>query len=99
MSNSSLETKALSPPLPPLLVLVVAIVLPGVGQVLNNTPLRGLLMLGFMLILGILTYRVASPDVSVIGQFSGGLFIYCVMVLDAYYWAKVRSEIFKNRGK
>jgi len=96
MSDIPSETKTLHPPLAPLLVLIVAIVLPGVGQVLNNAPLRGLLMLGFMLILGILTYRVASPDVSVIGQFAGGLFIYCAMVLDAYYWARYRTEIFKG---
>lgn len=88
----------LKPPLSPYLVLLVAIVLPGVGQALNNTPLRGLLMVLFMVILGLITYQVADPQVSVIGHFAGGLFIYAISVMDAYYWAKVRSALFHHGG-
>lgn len=73
-----------------LLVLLVAIILPGVGQVLNQSPMRGLTMVFFMLVLGGVTFNMASPGVSVIGQFAGGLFIYALSVMDAYLWAKVR---------
>ncbi|HDY84222.1 hypothetical protein LCGC14_0538990 [marine sediment metagenome] len=90
------ESKQRKAPLSPYLVLFIAIVLPGMGQVLNNTPLRGLIMLGFMLMLGVLTYQVASPEVSVIGKFAGGIFLYSIMIFDAYYWAKYRSLIFDN---
>ncbi|MFT7413643.1 MAG: hypothetical protein ACI9FO_000294 [Methylophagaceae bacterium] len=96
MTQVSEQLKQTKAPLSPYLVLLVAILLPGVGQVLNNTALRGLIMLGFMLMLGVLTYQVASPDVSVIGQFAGGIFIYSVMIFDAYYWAKYRSLVFNN---
>jgi energy-converting hydrogenase Eha subunit C len=90
------EVKQKKAPLSPYFVLLVAIVLPGMGQVLNNSPLRGLIMLGFMLMLGVITYQVANVDVSVIGKFAGGIFIYSIMIFDAYYWAKYRSLVFKN---
>ncbi len=79
----------------PYLVLCVAIILPGVGQVLNNAPMRGLTMVFFILVLGVVTFKLASPEVSVIGQFAGGIFIYALSVMDAYLWAKVRWQIFK----
>jgi hypothetical protein len=87
----------IKPPLSPYVVLLAALFLPGMGQVLNNTPLRGLLMIGFMVILGLITYQVADPQVSIVGRFAGGLFIYAISVMDAYYWAKVRRELFRHR--
>lgn len=79
-------------PLHPLLVLAVAIVLPGMGQVLNGSTSRGLMMLCFMLILGVVTYNLAAPGISIIGKFAGGIFIYAISVMDAYYWARFRTE-------
>ncbi len=87
---NKLFTLGLPAPLRPQLVLLVAIVLPGVGQVLNNTPWRGLMMLFFMLMLGVITYNLAAPGVSVVGRFAGGLFVYAISVMDAYYWARYR---------
>ena len=83
-------------PLSPYLILIIAIFLPGVGQVLNNTTKRGLLMLLFMVVLGYMTHQVASPNVSILGQYAGGLFVYAISVMDAYYWAKYRTEVFKR---
>ncbi len=76
----------------PYWVLLVAILLPGVGQVLNQTPLRGLTMVFFMLVLGVVSFNLAGPDISVIGQFAGGLFIYALSVMDAYLWARIRWQ-------
>ena len=84
------------PPLPPYLVLLTAIVLPGMGQALNNTPLRGLVMMMFAVILGLVTYHLASPQVSAVGHVAGGLFVYAISVMDAYYWARVRSALFRH---
>ena len=83
----------LAKPWHPFLVLLVAIMLPGVGQVLNRVPLRGLTMVFFMLVLGLVTYQVASPDVSVIGRFAGGIFIYAISIMDAYKGARIRWSI------
>jgi hypothetical protein len=87
----------LKPPLPPAVVLLGAILLPGVGQALNNTPWRGLMMTMFGLILGLITYRVAAPQVSMVGHVAGGLFVYAISVMDAYYWARVRRALFQHR--
>jgi hypothetical protein len=84
--------KPAGPPMRPHLVLLVALVLPGVGQVLNNTPMRGLTMLFFMLMLGVITFNLAGPEISVVGKFAGGIFVYAISVMDAYYWARYRHE-------
>lgn len=91
----SLEVKQ-PRPWHPYLVLFTAIMLPGVGQVVNNTPLRGLTMVFFMLVLGVVSFNLASPGVSIVGQFAGGIFIYAVSVLDAYLWARVRWAQFHH---
>ena len=75
----------------PLLVLAVAIVLPGVGQVLNRTPVRGLIFVFYMLLLGTITYHLTTPDHSFLGRYAGGLFVYAISVLDAYRWAVYRA--------
>jgi hypothetical protein len=31
-----------------------------------------------------------------VGKLSGGIFIYAISILDAYYWAKYRMEIFSR---
>lgn len=84
------------PPLSPLTVLLVAMLLPGMGQVLNNTPTRGFFMVTFMILLGLITYNLAEPHISMVGKLSGGIFIYSLSVMDAYYWARYRREIFRK---
>ncbi|HEY3300641.1 MAG TPA: hypothetical protein VGJ90_07690 [Methylophilaceae bacterium] len=88
--------KAIQKPLDPRWVLLVAILLPGVGQVLNNAPKRGFVMVCFMIILGLITFNLAQPNISMLGKLSGGVFIYAISVLDAYYWAKYRIAIFTS---
>ena len=79
----------------PSLVLVVSLVLPGMGQVLNNQPRRGLLMVLYMLLLGTVTYSIASPDASTLGKLAGGVFVYAMSVLDAYRVAVTRREMLR----
>lgn len=79
----------------PYLVFLVAVLLPAVGQVLNGTPTRGLLMLFYMLILGIVSYHLTTPEHSIVGRFAGGLFVYAVSVMDAYRWARYRWELYR----
>lgn len=80
-------------PLPakqPLLILAVAAVLPGVGQVLNRAPIRGLMFALYILLLGAITYHLAAPGASFLGRYAGGLFVYAISVLDAYRGAAYR---------
>jgi hypothetical protein len=90
------DNHPLQKPLDAKLVLLVAILLPGVGQVINNTPKRGFFMACFMIILGLITFNLAQPHISMVGKLSGGVFIYAISILDAYYWAKYRMEIFSS---
>lgn len=92
------NNKALQQPINPKWVLLIAILLPGMGQVINNAPKRGFFMACFMIMLGLITFNLAQPHVSMAGKLAGGIFIYAISVLDAYYWAKYRMEIF-NKGR
>ena len=83
-------------PLNPYAVLVVAVVLPGCGQVVNRNPVRGLMFVGFMVLLGAFTLKTAAPDVSIIGKLAGGIFVYGLSVLDAYHHARARFEVWRR---
>lgn len=76
----------------PWLVLAVAVVLPGVGQVLNGQARRGLVLVFYMLLLGVVTASLAAPGTSTIGVLSGGLFVYAISVMDAYRVAGLRRQ-------
>jgi len=82
------------PPLHPLWVLLIAILLPGVGQVMNNTPKRGLMFLFFIMSLGWVTLHLAPPGASFVGRYAGGFFIYAISIADAYRWARYRWMFF-----
>lgn len=81
-------------PLHPKLVLLIAIVLPGMGQVANRMPTRGLMFLFYVILLAVVTYNLTTPDHSFIGRYSGGIFVYMLSVLDAYRWAVYRYKVF-----
>ncbi|RMC32100.1 hypothetical protein [Paracoccus alkanivorans] len=85
-------------PLNPYLVLAAAIILPGVGQVLNRQPFRGLLFLFFMFLLGGYTLKTAAPDVSLLGKFAGGIFVYAMAIFDAYRHARIRHVVWQHRN-
>jgi hypothetical protein len=88
-----MTTKA---PISPYVVLGIAVALPGCGQVVNREPVRGLMFVGFMLLLGAYTLKTAAPDVSIVGKFAGGIFVYAMSVLDAYRRARVRFEVWRH---
>jgi uncharacterized MnhB-related membrane protein len=83
-------------PAHPTLVLAVALVLPGMGQVLNRQPLRGLIFAGFAVLLGAFTLKTAAPDVSFIGKTSGALFVWAMALFDAYKTARIRRALWDH---
>ena len=82
-------------PTDPRLVLAAAILLPGAGQVINREPVRGLIFLFFLLLLGGFTLKTAAPDVSMVGKLAGGIFVYAMAIFDAYKRARIRSELWR----
>jgi hypothetical protein len=81
----------------PYLVLAVALILPGCGQVLNRQPMRGLMFLFFTALLGTITFITAPPSASLIGHLAGGLFVYALSIPDAYRTARLRWTIWAKR--
>lgn len=79
-------------PINPYVVLAIAIVLPGVGQVVSGMPGRGLVFVFFMLLFGWITFHLTTPDQTLLGRYAGGLFIYAISIMDAYKWARLRWE-------
>jgi len=88
-----------SAPRHPYLILAAAIVLPGAGHVLNGDPTRGLIMLFYIILLGIVTAQFAAADASMLGRYAGGWFIYAVSVIDAYRTARYRWEYYRRYGR
>jgi hypothetical protein len=80
----------------PWMVLLVAAVLPGAGHVLARMPVRGLVFAFYTVLLGVVTWQLTTPEISLVGRLAGGLFVYAISVLDAYTWASrrfVRSNV------
>ena len=88
----------MKPPLNPYLVLAVAVALPGMGQVLNRQPVRGLIFVCFAVLLGGFTLKTAAPDVSFVGKLAGGLFVWAMAILDAYKTARIRRAVWDHRN-
>lgn len=83
----------------PHLVLAIATVLPGMGQVLNRQPLRGLIFVFFILLMGAFTLKTAAPDVSFVGKIAGGLFVWAMAMIDAYKTARIRHALWQHGAK
>ena len=86
----------MKPPLNPYIVLAVALVLPGMGQVLNRQPVRGLVFVCFAILLGAFTLKTAAPVVSFVGKMAGGLFVWAMAVFDAYKTARIRHTVWSH---
>ena len=84
-------------PVNPYLVLAVATLLPGVGHVLLGQQARGLGFAFFTLLFGFLTWHLSTPDISLIGRFAGGLFIWALSIPDAYRIARMRWENWRRQ--
>jgi len=82
--------------MPPWLILISALVVPGSGHVFLGRPHRGLVMLFWMVILGFMTFRLAPPQAGFIGQISGGAAVWALSVIDVTRALKARHS--KDQG-
>ena len=62
-----------------------AFLVPGSGYVLLSRPMRGLVMIFWMCIFGYITFQLSSPNISVIGRYSGGIAVWVISVLEVYH--------------
>ena len=80
----------------PHLVLAIATLLPGMGQVMNRQPVRGLSFVFFALLLGAFTLKTAAPAVSFVGKMARALFVWAIAMMDAYRTARLRRAIWER---
>lgn len=66
------------------LPLISTILIPGSGYVFLGRPMRGLMMLFWMIIFGYLTFHFSSPGISFIGRISGGIAVWILSVAEVY---------------
>jgi hypothetical protein len=75
----------------PYLVLALAAVLPGMGHVAVGATRRGLMLQLFMILGGLVTWHLSTPQTSLAGRLAGGLFVYALSLPEAYRLARLRS--------
>jgi hypothetical protein len=78
-------------------VLVVAALLPGMGQVMNGMTTRALTFIFFMFMLGMVSWHLTTPAHSFVGRHAGGFLVYAISVLDAYRTARLRQAWHRAR--
>lgn len=95
------EAAKAKPPFHPYLVLAIAIVLPAVGQIFNGDSKRAFLFAFSILSLGWISYNLTRnmPELSFLGRYAGGVFVYSLSVLDAYRTARLRWEIWHKQQR
>jgi hypothetical protein len=91
-TDKAVSRQSQARPFNPYLVLLVAILLPGFGHVLNGQTKRGLTMQLFMIALAFVTWQLAPASATFIGKLSGGLFVYALSIPEAYRVARLRWE-------
>lgn len=90
-ARGSMRPREARPP-HPYLVLAAAIVLPGSGHLLLGLQQRAMTFLFFIIMLGLVTYNLTTPEHSFLGRYAGGLLIYAISLTDAYKLARLRYE-------
>jgi len=85
------------PPPHPAVVLAVAALLPGMGQVMNGMNTRALTFIFFMFMLGMVSWHLTTPEHSFLGRHAGGVLVYAISVLDAYRFARLRQAWHRAR--
>ena len=83
-------------PVHPLVVLALAVALPGMGHVAAGQPQRGLVFAFFTLLLALLTWHTTTADISFIGRSAAGLFVWALSIPDAYRVARMHQELWRR---
>lgn len=80
------------PPNPALVVMAVAAVLTGMGQVMNGQANRGLMTAFTARALAWVSYNLTTPDPSFVGRYAGGFMIHAIAFMDACRTARFRWQ-------
>jgi hypothetical protein len=64
--------------------LLASFVIPGSGYVLLARPMRGLVMIFWMIIFGYITFQLTSQSISFVGRYAGGIAVWVISILEVY---------------
>ena len=84
-------------PIHPYVVLVLALLLPGVGNIAIGEARRGLVFAFFTLLFGLLTLQFSTAEQSFIGRHAAGFFVWALSVPDAYRRARLAYVMAQGR--
>jgi len=79
--------------------LISSLVVPGSGFVIIGKPIRGLMYLVWIIFFGCITFKLTSPEVSLIGRFSGGLAVWTLSLLELYRLLGPGSDRVRRRDR
>ena len=74
------------------LIVLAAACVPGSGHVLLGRPMRGLILLFWMIIFAAITWHLAPDTVSRVGRLSGGFAVWAISVVEVARVAARRSD-------
>jgi len=78
------------------LVVLATFVIPGSGYVILGKPVRGLLMVFWMILFGFVTFNLTSENISFIGRVSGGIAIWTLSLVEVY---RIAKNNYSNKSK
>jgi hypothetical protein len=70
------------------LTIISAMIIPGSGHVILKKPVRGLMLVFWMLAMGFITYNITEESISFIGRYSGGFLVYLLSILEVWKISK-----------
>jgi len=76
----------------PWLPILAAFLIPGAGHVLLGQAKRGLLMVFWVAVFGMITLQLSDPGRSFVGRFAGGFAIWVLSILDVARMSRASLE-------
>jgi hypothetical protein len=71
-----------------ILTIISAMIIPGSGHVILKKPVRGLMLVFWMIAMGFITYNITDETISFIGRYAGGLLVYLLSILEVWKISK-----------
>ncbi|AET67264.1 hypothetical protein Desor_1619 [Desulfosporosinus orientis DSM 765] len=72
--------------------IMAALLIPGSGYLFLARPMRGLIMVFWMCIFAYITFQLTTPEISVIGRYSGGIAVWIISVLEVDHMVRKRNQ-------
>lgn len=67
-----------------ILTIISAMIIPGSGHVILKKPVRGMMLVFWMLAMGFITYNITDESISFFGRYAGGFLVYILSILEVW---------------